>query len=318
MLSMLYISIMNDREHLDLNLLRAFDAIRRTQSVTAAAGALGITQPSLSNALARLRERLGDPLFVRTASGMKPTPLAERLAAPVRDALGLVDQALAAPVAFDPASAVRDFRISTSDLGETILLPPLIQAVQAQAGRIRIESHPVAHRGLAQALESGELDLAMGALGRPARGVREHFLFADPYVCVLRAGHPAARPRLGIPALRTLRFAVVVPEETVHAQVEAALRRARLLDRVAVRSAHFLSVPAILELSDLASIVPERIARHFCRDGRLTLAGLPLDLEPVRVALSWHQRFDRDPASVWLRTLAMRLAGAEVPAVAPG
>ena len=125
-------------QDLDLNLLRVFDAVLRERAVTAAAGRLGLTQPAVSNALARLRKVFGDPLFVRTPAGMEATPFARGVAEPVRQALALLDSALAHGPGFEPATATRAFRFYMSDLGQVEFLPPLVELVQRIAPEVRL------------------------------------------------------------------------------------------------------------------------------------------------------------------------------------
>src|SRR5688572_9854037 len=168
----------------DLNLLRVFDAVLRDRSVTAAAARLDLTQPAVSNALARLRRMLDDALFVRTAEGMRPTPYAQGLADPVRQALGLVETALARPAGFEPATSVRTFRFHMSDIGEMVFLPALVERLQRVAPGVRVEVTPLALEEITDALASGALDLAVGALPGLAGLVRTRNLLQDPYVCL--------------------------------------------------------------------------------------------------------------------------------------
>src|SRR5438094_640905 len=157
---------------LDLNLLRVFDAVLQQRSVTAAAARLGLTQPAVSNALARLRALFGDALFVRTPAGMEATPLARGVAEPVRQALALLDSALAHGPGFDPASATRAFRFYMSDLGLIEFLPPLLERVQKTAPGVRLEAVALEVEGISGALAAGALDLAGGflpSLGPPVR-----------------------------------------------------------------------------------------------------------------------------------------------------
>src|SRR3954464_6324346 len=189
MACMVCITTVNIRD-VDLNLLRVFDAVLREKGVTPAAAGLGLTQPAVSNALARLRSLLGDPLFVRTPKGMDATPFARELAEPVRQALALLDAALAHGPGFDPATATRAFRFYMSDLGQIEFLPPLIERVQKAAPGVRLDAHAPGVRleavaldveDRAAALAAGSLDLAIGFL--PGRGapVRRRSLFRDPY-----------------------------------------------------------------------------------------------------------------------------------------
>src|SRR2546430_5703939 len=150
---------MNVRD-VDLNLLRVFDAVLRERGVTPAAAGLDLTQPAVSNALSRLRALFGDPLFVRTPSGMDATPFARELAEPIRQALALLESALAHGPGFDPASATRAFRFYMSDLGQIEFLPPLIERVQRVAAGVRLEAVGLDTEDISAALAAGALDLA--------------------------------------------------------------------------------------------------------------------------------------------------------------
>src|SRR5690348_4700058 len=172
---------------LDLNLLRVFDAVLREKSVTAAAAGLELTQPAVSNALSRLRGVFGDPLFVRTPTGMDATPFARELAEPVRQALALLESALAHGPGFDPASATRAFRFYMSDLGQIEFLPPLIERVQQRAPGVRLEAVALEVEDIAAALAAGSLDLAVGFLPGLGSPVSRRPLFRDPYLCLMRA-----------------------------------------------------------------------------------------------------------------------------------
>src|SRR5919108_2852915 len=152
---------MNVRD-LDLNLVRVFDAVLRARSVTAAAAQLGLTQPAASNALARLRAVFGDALFLRTPQGREPPPFPRELAEPVRQALALLESALAHGPGFDPASATRAFRFYMSDLGQIEFLPPLIERVEQRAPGVRLEAVALDVEDIAAALAAGALDLAVG------------------------------------------------------------------------------------------------------------------------------------------------------------
>src|SRR5215212_1116411 len=162
---MVFIIYMNVQD-VDLNLLRVFDAVLHESGVTPAAARLGLTQPAVSNALARLRKLFGDPLFVRTPAGMDATPFARELAGPVRQALALLESALAHGPGFDPASTARAFRFYMSDLGQVEFLPPLIERVQKAAPGVRLEAVAADLEHIGDALGAGALDLAVGFLQR--------------------------------------------------------------------------------------------------------------------------------------------------------
>src|SRR5688500_18047777 len=186
---MLLITAMNVQD-IDLNLLRVFDAVLRERSVTAAAARLGLTQPAVSNALARLRALFGDALFVRTPAGMDATPFARGVAEPVRQALALLESALAHGPGFEPATSTRAFRFYMSDLGQVEFLPPLVERVQEAAPGVRLEAVAADLEHIADALGAGALDLAVGFLPALGPPVARRTLFRDPYLCLMRADHP--------------------------------------------------------------------------------------------------------------------------------
>ena len=289
---------------LDLNLLRVFDAVLQQRSVTAAAARLGLTQPAVSNALARLRALFGDALFVRTPAGMEATPLARGVAEPVRQALALLDSALAHGPGFDPGSATRALRFYMSDLGQIEFLPPLIERAQRAAPGVRLEAVALEVEDIADALASGALDLAVGFLPGLGPPVRRRALFRDPYRCLMRADHPirtlTKRKFLGAShALVTYRGG--------HRVVEEALERAGLARRIALRLPHFTVVPMVLERTDLICTLPARVARVFERRGKLKSLPPPVPIPVADVAVHWHERFETDQGNRWLREQIVQL-----------
>jgi DNA-binding transcriptional LysR family regulator len=285
---------------LDLNLLRVFDAVLRDRSVTAAARHLGLTQPAVSNALARLRAQFEDALFVRTAKGMDATPFARELSEPVRQALVLLESAMAHGPGFDPATSARAFRFYMSDLGQIEFLPPLVERAQRVAPGVRLEAVALEVEDIGDALAAGALDLAVGFLPGLGPPVRRQPLFRDPYVCLMRAGHPAAGARLTKKAFLEASHALV-SYKGGHRVIEEALERAGLARRIALRVPHFTVLPMVLERSDLILILPAKIARVYERQGGFKFLPLPVPIPPADVAAHWHERFERDPGNRWLR-----------------
>jgi len=297
---------MNVRD-VDLNLLRVFDAVLREAGVTPAAATLGLTQPAVSNALARLRKLFGDALFVRTPSGMEATPFARELAEPVRQALALLESALAHGPGFDPASATRAFRLYMSDVGQVEFLPPLVERVQREAPAIRLEAVALDVDDLGAALAAGGLDLAIGFLPGLGPPVRRRALFRDPYVCLMRAEHPFG-------SLTKKRFLeashALVTYRGGHRVIEEALERAGLARRIALRVPHFTVLPMVLERTDLILTLPARVAKVFERRGALKSLPLPLAIPPAEVAVHWHERFEGDQGNRWLREQVIELFAA--------
>jgi DNA-binding transcriptional LysR family regulator len=286
----------------DLNLLRAFDAVLQEKSVTGAAARLGLTQPAVSNALARLRALLGDALVVRTSVGMDATPFARELGEPVRQALALLESALAHGPGFDPATSSRAFRFYMSDLGQIEFLPPLIERVESRAPGVRLEAVALDVEHIGAALAAGTLDLAVGFLPALGPPVQRRALFRDPYVCLMRADHDIA-------TLTKKRFLeashVLVSYRGGHRVIEEAFERAGI--RVALRVPHFTVVPMVLERSDLILTLPARVARVYERGGKLKSLPVPLQIPVADVGVHWHERFEADPGNRWLREQVIEL-----------
>jgi DNA-binding transcriptional LysR family regulator len=291
---------------LDLNLLRVFDTVLRDRSVTAAAKHLGLTQPAVSNALARLRAQFEDALFVRTPTGMDATPFARELSEPVRQALALLESALAHGPGFDPATSTRAFRFYMSDLGQIEFLPPLVERAQRVAPGVRLEAVALEVEDIGDALAAGALDLAVGFLPGLGPPVRRQALFRDPYVCLMRADHPFVGKNLTKKQFLSASHALV-SYKGGHRVIEEALERAGLARKIALRVPHFTVVPMVLERSDLILILPAKIARVYERQGRFKFLPPPVPIPPADVAAHWHERFERDPGNRWLREMIMEL-----------
>ncbi len=286
---------------LDLNLLRAFDAIAADGSVTAAGERLGLSQPAISNALARLRKLFGDPLFVRTPRGMRPTPFAQRLAQPVHEALRLIQGALQQHAGFEPKTSGNTFRFYMSDIGEMVFLPGLLERVKRDAPGVKIEVVRTSIKDVHTALEAGEIDLAVGFLPGLTTGMRAQPLFREHYVCMLRADHPVIGAKISAKQFREAAHVLVSYVGTGHQVIEETFIKEGLSARIAARVPHFLVVPMILARTDLIVTVPSRVATVFAQLGNFKVLKLPIAMPSFEVRLHWHQRYHQDPANRWLR-----------------
>ena len=294
----------------DLNLLRVFDAVLRERGVTRAAQRLRLTQPAVSNALGRLRALFGDALFVRTPRGMEPTPFARELDEPVRQALALIESALAQRAGFDAASSTRAFRFYMSDLGEISFLPPLVERAQRVAPGVRLESVALGLEDIEEALAGGALDLAIGFLPGLGGPVRRRRLFRDPYVCLMRADHPRIGARLTRKLFLEASHALVSSSGSGHRVIEEALERNGLTRRIALRVPHFTVVPMVLARTDMLLTLPARVARVYEAGGRFKSLPPPVPIPAADVGVHWHERFERDPGNRWLRELVLEMFAA--------
>src|SRR3990167_8993340 len=184
---------------MDLNLLRVFDAIYAARSISKAAERLGMSQPACSQALSRLRIELRDPLFERTAGGVKPTERADRLARSVQGGLALLDEGLREPDAFHPRTSRAELKLHLTDIGEMRFLPRLVQTLQSRAPGVKVLASPWPQKDITEALHNGDLHLAIGFLPQ-TQGTQRVELLKDRYALMVKAGHPLilGRTKAGI------------------------------------------------------------------------------------------------------------------------
>ncbi|WP_066272197.1 LysR family transcriptional regulator [Hydrogenophaga palleronii] len=304
---------MNFRQ-LDLNLLRVLAAIHRTGSVTAAGKALSLSQPATSNALARLRDYFKDDLFVRSPGGLQPTRLCERLAPEVQAQLQLLEATVSVRDDFDAARSDMRWRLSLSDLGEMMFLPPLAAALRQHAPQARLTNVSVAAEDVPAALESRDIDFAIGILQPNHRGVRTDLLFREHYVAMTssrwRPASGKAGRTLSARQLSESSLVVASPTATFHGSVEQMLLRMKLSDRIVLRARHFGALPELAQNTDLLTIVPQMYASNICQRLDMRVWELPRVAAPrYEVRLVWHASTAQDPAHQWIRAQVHRLFG---------
>jgi DNA-binding transcriptional LysR family regulator len=304
--SKFYISIImkSDIRTLDLNLLKALDALLDERNVTRAAQRLALTQPAVSGMLTRLRERFDDPLFVRTQRGIVPTERARALAGPLKQILGEVEKLLR-PQAFEPGSADRVVRLAATDYAQQAVVVPFLSILRREAPGIRVAVLPVQEARLHTQLERGEIDLALVTPDSAPADLHARNLFDERYVCVMRSDHPAAaRGKLTLDRFCAFDHALVSYAggsfQGVTDDALAKLGRAR---RVTLSVTSFLVLPEILRQSDLLAVVPSRLA---ARAGDLAWIDPPLEIPGFTKAAVWHERTHHDAAHRWVREVLAR------------
>ena len=281
----------------DLNLFVVFDVIYTEVNLTRAAEVLNLTQPTVSNALARLRRSFNDPLFVRTPGGMTPTPVAQNMIGSVRDALRLLDTSFRESGHFEPATCDRVFRISMNDYTQMVLLPDLMAELHTSAPGIRIESYHTPRRDLSLALSSANLDMAIDVAGRADAQLCSTPLLQEKHVCLVRPGHPGVGDELSMDDYLALDHIHVSSRPRGRGLVDIQLARLGHQRRIGLRLEHYLVAPEIVERTDMALTVPSYWAQHT----PLKALALPFDVQDQDLHLIWHRSADNDPASVWLR-----------------
>jgi DNA-binding transcriptional LysR family regulator len=292
---------------IDLNLLPVFEAIYVERSLTRAGETLHVTQPAVSNALSRLRAAFGDPLFVRSARGMSPTPAAQALIGPVREALGKLRGGLDPRAAFDPKTSDRTFNIAIRDAAATALIPMLARRLERAAPGVRIHCHQADRTEIPSELASGRLDFAIDipALARPELDSAP--LISDRLVCALRRDHPKAKRRLTLDAFLALRHVAVSSRRAGRTLVDEALSRVGEKLRPVMRLPHYQPAFHIVMSSDLAMVAPLSLARRYdvaCRD-------LPFEAAGLDLLLFWRRDVADEPASRWARAELIAAAKAK-------
>lgn len=291
----------------DLNLLPVFVALMEERSVTRAAQRLGITQPALSNALARLRVTLRDPLFVRERYGLRPTEKAELLAPGIAEALARIDEVVLGQQDFDPAQAERAFIIAPNSYVEFVLGPVIVARLAAEAPGIRLRLTPFGNDLAETGVISGTTAMVLGRVVDPPDNMVVQHLMDESLACVVRADHPEVGDILTREQYERMRHVNVMPPGRMRTGLFQALDQQGVRREVAVSVTHFLAVPEMVAVSDYCATLPKLICRRLAADPRLKVVPAPVDLGTFPVQMGWHVRYRSDPAHRWLRGL---IAGA--------
>ncbi|MBW0449966.1 LysR family transcriptional regulator [bacterium M00.F.Ca.ET.228.01.1.1] len=291
----------------ELKLLQLFDLLYDTRSVTRVAEQLGQSQPTISIWLARLREHLHDPLFIRTPAGMAPTPQADALIGPCREILESLRRLSAWEVAFDPGTAQRRFRICMTDASHVTLLPRLLAHVRAQAPGVRLEAARI-DGNTERALGSGEADLAIGYVPWLTGGIYQQQLYEQDWVCLANRHHPRIKKRMSVNAYcREGHIAITAGTGT--ALLEQALLRGRIERRVVLELPGFLGLGTIVQHTDLITTLPRHIGETLAQASDLAVHSCPIPVEGFAVRQHWHPRYHQEAGNRWLRSVVARLFG---------
>lgn len=285
----------------DLNLLAALDALLRERSVSGAAKRLGIGQPAMSAALARLRALFGDELLVRGVRGMQPTPRALSLAEPLQRTLSDL-RALVEPTdAFDAATVTRTFRIAGGDYAGMVLLPPLARLVSREAPGIDLRFRFVEKDMVPPCLEDGRIDLALLVTPGLAKRFEVEPLFEETFTCAVRVGHPVLGRVLDAPTFAALDHLLVTERGDERGRVDELLEQAGLSRRIALTVPGAALVAETLRTTDLIATIPRRAARRIAADGSIALVEPPVDAGSWQMSMAWLNRNSREPGLTWLR-----------------
>lgn len=289
----------------DVRMLVLFDEIYRSQSMTRAADRLSLAQPTASIWLAKLRRQWRDPLFVRTSSGMLPTPRADALIGPAREALALLRRLTDEPSAFEPATVQRDFRICMTDASHITMLPRLLAHVRAVAPNVRLDVGNIS-MATAHQLETGEADLALGFLPSLEAGFHEQPLYEQDFICLASAHHPRIGDVFSMQAYQQEAH-IGILSSTSYTMLQNALKAHGIERDVALELPGFLGLAAIVSATDLVATVPRMIGETLARTGTIKVLPCPVRIPKFMVKQYWHSRYHQDAGHRWLRGVCWQL-----------
>jgi DNA-binding transcriptional LysR family regulator len=309
---------------LDLNLLRVFDAVMEERSVLRASQKVCLSQSAVSHSLARLREMLDDELFIRTATGMQPTARAVAMAGMVRDALKTLEAAIELP-RFEPATSTRKFTIAANDFTTMVLAPRLLHVLKTDAPRVDIVIKPVTRIDLAEQIDLGRIDVAIGTFQAAPSRFKSGFLFEYDDVLITHESQ-----RLGPVTTETLSEIPIIvvsfggeqegaiegfiserglarrSEMYDRASLERAMSNSKQASRIAISLPHFLALPAFLDGSGMGAIVPRPLADAFAHTNPIAIHELPYPTTHLEVRSLWHERHEGDASQDWLHEVMRR------------
>ena len=290
----------------DLNLFIAFDVIYTEKNLTKSGQVLGITQPAVSNALARLRDLFNDELFIRTSRGMIPTPVANQLIGDIRYALSLIQNTISVSEKFDPSTAEMTFKISIGDTSEYRLLPLLIKELAEIAPRVKVETYLTPRKDAPRELASGAIDFSIDPPLQSDQHLKHEKIYQEDYVMIVRKDHPILdKEKITIEDYLDLSHIHISNRKTGMGHVDMTLYKLGLTRDIYLRAQHFLVAPYIVEQSDMAITT----TKGFAVDRNLAWRELPFDIDPLVLHLYWHENNDNESSSKWMRELMLKTYG---------
>jgi DNA-binding transcriptional LysR family regulator len=282
---------------IDLNLFAVFDAIYTAGSLTKAADVLCITQPAVSNSLARLREMLNDPLFVRTGHSMTPTPVAQNIIVPAREALGLLRKSVQQSHIFEPETSTKAFNFASRDLLEVSIMPRLMASLQDTAPNITLTNYEISRPQIVSAMASGNLDFFADASTFTDIHLKKQVIATDRFVVLARKNHPVVQKDLSMDDFLKLRHINVSQRKSGAGPIDIALDKLGKKRQIVMRGQHFLTIPSAISKTDLIACIPYHLAKHY----DLAMFEVPFEIPPIEYFLYWHLSADHDAAHKWMR-----------------
>lgn len=296
-----------DIRTVDLNLLKAFDALMTERAVTRAASRISLSQPAMSHALARLRLLFGDPMFVRNASGMEPTARALEIAPLIAAAIERIETALNLGTDFDPAQSTATFTAGIAEGAEATIIGHLAHTFSRQAPDATLRLKSVSRADSTEQLDRGIIDVGIARMMKFPERFHSQALMQDPMVILARRGHPLAGRSLSVETYADLGHVFVTPQGNMGGSVDHFLATLGMKRRIALYLSTNLALPAALAATDLIATVPRRIARQIATMADVEIMALPIDM-PTTISMAWHRRTASEAAQVWFRSLLIAAA----------
>jgi DNA-binding transcriptional LysR family regulator len=303
-------------KNLDLNLLTVFEAIYSAGNISHAANHLAMSQPAVSNALARLRDLIGDPLFVRANRGVQPTSKAKQMIGPVRDALALIRRQFDGD-RIDLATFRRRFRVLMIDTLEPLLVPPILKLITEKAPGISIESISGYRVDFVNEILMGTLDLAFYVFPINAPDIVTVPICPVDVVIIARRGHPQIGKTLDLEMLKSLKQVTLIPELRALTHVDKDMVAHEVPRNVAYMVNRLWSIPPIVERSDLVGILPRRFVEEVSRNFDIVSYEPPVKISEQYLYMLWHAKNEHDPGHKWLREQMLQAAKAVFPPADP-
>ncbi|CAD6560644.1 PCP degradation transcriptional activation protein [Paraburkholderia kirstenboschensis] len=291
---------------IDVKLLNVFAETYRTGSVTQAAENLGLSQPTISFNLSKLRDHYKDPLFVRTSRGMEATPFAQELYEQVVDLLASFSNIARLQTSFDPAEAQRIFRIAMTDISQIVLLPTLLNKLRIVAPGVQLRiSHITTETP--RLLENGEVELAVGFMPQLDAGFYQQKLFPQRFVVLAASRHAGFGDSMSLDAYLSAGHVAVTPSGTGHSIIDRTLREQQLHRHVVLDVPNYLAIADIVAQTDLLATVPQKLADLMSSSVGARRFPVPFEIPQYDVKQHWHARTHQDAGHRWLRALLAEL-----------
>jgi len=291
----------------DLNLLTVFDAIMAERKMSAAAEKIGMSQPAMSAAVSRLRLTLKDELFIRTGSGIKPTPRALELERPIREVLDKISDTISQTLAFDPQKSDRLFTLASIDYGGIAIVPPLLKHLADIEATVRLNVWPQYDEDLKDLMHFGTVDFALDNIPILEDDFHVETVRQEPGYCLVRKQHPRIHGDLSLEQFLENEHVVLYPKGTRISLLDQYLLSNGLRRKHGMKVPSFFNMPYIVQQTDMICALPEKVARHFAQQFDLALYPAPVENWTAPVYLMWHNSLHGDPGHRWLREIIIEL-----------